>query len=212
MKDLEKMVCIGCSAGGLDAVTYLVPRLELKDSGMLIVPHLDAVEMLDKLREKGVDAEPTLNETNFYKNTVYVVLYFDFGQAIEGTKPYLRTPNGIVRFSSNKKGSKGCVTPAFIDLANIFRERFIGVVLSGSGKDGSIGSKYAKNFGAKILVQYEVRDRNKIVGFRGDTGEADYPEIYSSGMPRATMKATEVDFPGNIKELAETLNRYLTQR
>ena len=76
----------------------------------------------------------------------------------------------------------------FNSLASEYQERAIGIVLSGSGTDGSRGVKCIKEGGGMVMVQ--------------TPGTAKF-----DGMPRATVNAVAVDFNLQVAELAQEVNR-----
>ena len=46
----EKLIVIGCSAGGKDACEYLFPLIELNSSSIVLVPHIQNSEIYESLR------------------------------------------------------------------------------------------------------------------------------------------------------------------
>lgn len=76
----------------------------------------------------------------------------------------------------------------FHSLAEAYQERAIGIVLSGSGTDGSRGVKHIKEHGGMVMVQTP------------STAKFD-------GMPRATVNAVAVDFNLPVADLVQAVNR-----
>ena len=187
MDNIEKMVVIGCSAGGLEACRYLVPRLRLGSSSLIIVSHIFA----DRILEELTDDEAS------------VPSYIRNGLEIEPGKVYIKKSSSFEgfdfqngRFVDCKTKDQDPINDAFTRTANAYQKRCIGVVLSGAGGDGAIGSQRIKKVGGKVFVQRE----NYILAYSRNCG------IYCDQMPMATEGAVAVDFSGNIDCLVDRLN------
>jgi two-component system CheB/CheR fusion protein len=177
------IVGIGASAGGLEAFTELLKHLPL-DTGMgfVLVQHLDPQHesALTQLlaRVTSMPVREVTNNLRVEANHVYVIPpNTDLGIA-QGVlklqpRPQTRTPHRSIDFF-------------FESLAEDQRERAIGVILSGTATDGTLGLEAIKAEGGITFAQ-------------------DDSARYDS-MPRSAGAAGCVDFvlsPENIaKELA----------
>ncbi len=178
------IVGVGASAGGLEAFTQLLKHLPL-DTGMafVLVQHLDpehesaltqilsrvtqmpVSEVSDKLRPKA--------------NQVYVI----------PKNTHLRIDGGLLRLSPRPKtkAPHRAIDSFFESLAEDQRERAVGVVLSGTATDGTLGLEAIKAEGGITFAQ-------------------DDSARYDS-MPRSAVAAGCVDFVLSPSEIAAELTR-----
>jgi two-component system, chemotaxis family, CheB/CheR fusion protein len=177
------IVGIGASAGGLEAFTNLLKQLPV-DTGMgfVLVQHLDPqhdsalAQLLARVTTMPVSE--VSNNLRVEANRVYII----------PPNTTLGVVGGVLKLQPRPKSR---VAPRSIDfffeaLAKDQRERAIGVILSGSATDGTLGLEAIKAEGGLTFAQ-------------------DSSARYDS-MPRSAAAAGCVDFvlsPGNIaKELA----------
>src|SRR5699024_9702786 len=80
----------------------------------------------------------------------------------------------------------------FRELASVWQHNAVGIILSGTGSDGTLGLKAIRAAGGLILVQ------------NPDTAEFD-------GMPRAAVRGALPDDVLDTRELANTLRNHLQQ-
>lgn len=195
----NKLVVIGCSCGGSEALGYLLPRLELQDSSLIISSHIESSEIYDsissqnKILLKGQEEEMKPGFT-------YIIEYGFFGVAE-------RLLLGLGRYETieiNERNIKWYINK-FIDgimeaAAEGYGKNCIGVILSGSGDDGSDGLKRIKSKKGTTLVQIE-EDSSYYDKF-----------CYNKEMALAALEKTDVDFKGPLPELANELNNYLATK
>ncbi|HEY0031230.1 MAG TPA: chemotaxis protein CheB [Bacteroidia bacterium] len=178
------IVAIGASAGGLEAVTELLKNLPA-NTGMayIYIAHLspDYKSMLSSLLSRT-----TKMKVQEAKN----------GAAMEPNKFYIIPPDKEMRVSdghiklSNRKKDKINNLPIdifFSSLAEKHKEKVIGVVLSGTGNDGTRGLKIIKQEGGLTFAQ------NASAKF--------------SSMPESAIVQGAVDFVLSPKEIANALIR-----
>lgn len=100
-------------------------------------------------------------------------------------------PDGMIAFSH--RPAINFVRPAadrlFESLARSFGSRTIAVILTGTGRDGAMGAQVVKQAGGIVIVQDEATS-----------------EFF--GMPRAAIKAGEVDRVLPLEEIAAALEAY----
>jgi two-component system CheB/CheR fusion protein len=153
--NLFPVVGIGASAGGLDAFKKLLKAIP-DDSGMayVLVQHLDPTHesMLPELLQK-VTKIPVLEIADDIKvlpNHIYV---------IPSNKMMVAT-DGVLQLSPRPKTSKTernlPIDLFFTSLAEVHREHAIGVVLSGTATDGTLGLKAIKDQGGITFAQDEA--------------------------------------------------------
>ncbi len=189
--NLFPVVGIGASAGGLDAFKKLLKAIP-ENSGMayVLVQHLNPKHesMLPELLQK-VTKIPVLEITDDIKvqpDHIYV---------IPSNKMMVATDGVLLLAARPPKSNTERNLPIdlfFTSLAEVHQDHAIGVVLSGTASDGTLGLKAIKENGGITFAQ--------------DEASAEY-----DGMPHNAIQAGVVDFvlpPGDIpKKLLEVTNK-----
>lgn len=181
------MVGIGASAGGLSALKHLFEHMP-SDSGMafVVLVHLlpDHKSYLPDLLQPTVHfpvrqvTETTLLEAN----NIYVIPPNANLSAID---THLR----LSKLEEQRRG-RAPIDHFFRTLAKTHDGNAIGVILTGTGSDGTLGLKEIKAKGGLIIVQ--------------DPNEAEF-----DGMPQSAVATGQVDLILPIAEIAEALLRYV---
>jgi two-component system chemotaxis response regulator CheB len=179
-----RAVVIACSTGGPKALASLVPRLPSPlGMGTMIVQHMPAgftrslAARLDRSSKLNV-AEATTGES------------FDPARALiaPGGK-HLRV-NGDRRTRLTEEAEVGGLRPradlTIKDVATIYRERTLLVVLTGMGSDGLDGAREVKRLGGRILAEHESTCT-----------------VY--GMPRSVIEAGLADDVFTLDQLPEAI-------
>jgi PAS domain S-box-containing protein len=176
------IVGVGASAGGLEAFRVLLESLPV-DTGLafVIIQHL------------ATSQESMLTDI-LSRFTSMPVLQVEDGMQVEVNHVYVIPPgstmtlvNGSLKLHPKGKSLRP-IDAFLISLANERKTQAIGVVLSGTGSDGTEGLKAIKAEGGITFAQ-------------------DLPSSQYQGMPQSAISAETVDFvlsPDNIaKELAK---------
>ncbi|MFN2385185.1 MAG: chemotaxis protein CheB [Thermoanaerobaculia bacterium] len=177
------VVGIGASAGGLEAFTQLLGHLP-QDTGMafVLVQHLDPSResMLQEIlaRATGMPVREASSGMKIEADTVYVM---PARAGIELTDGMLQ----LVPRAGHERGMP--IDHFFCSLAERYKSRAIGVVLSGSLSDGALGLRAIKAEGGVTFAQDETAK------FRD--------------MPRAAIAAGAVDFVCPPETIAGELAR-----
>ncbi|MHB8303677.1 MAG: chemotaxis protein CheB, partial [Acidobacteriaceae bacterium] len=179
------VVAIGASAGGLEAYTDFFHALPL-DTGMafVLIQHLDPkhhsllAEILSKATRMPVDE--VKSGTRIKPNRVYVIPPDAFMAIAEGT--FTLTPR------SKEPGQHLSVNFFMRSLATERKSGAIGIVLSGTGADGTLGLENIKEEGGVTFAQ--------------EPASAKY-----DGMPRSAIASGCVDFVLPPKDIAKELCR-----
>ncbi len=168
-----KFICgIGASAGGLDALSKMLQGLpaEEMDLCIIVAQHLSPTHKSHLVDLLG-------------KNTNWLVKEAENGEALQAMTVYITPPNndsqvqaGRIILSKPKTeiGPKPSVDLLFQSIAKETESEIIGIILSGTGRDGSNGVKTLKAAGGIVLIQ--------------DPETATY-----DGMPLATFEQGVVD-------------------
>ncbi len=186
--NLFPVVGIGASAGGLAAFRELLGAIP-EQSGMawVLVQHLDPnhESMLPELLQRATKI-PVLeiaDDVTVLPDHVYIL----------PSNKMMVANDGVLQLSprTTKKGERNLpIDLFFTSLAEIHRDHAIGVVLSGTGTDGTLGLK-------------AIRDND------GITVAQDEASATHAGMPNSAVQANVVDFvlpPGDIpRKLAEVV-------
>ena len=166
------VVGIGASAGGLEAVTLLLKDLP-QDTGMAFV----LVQHLDPLHESSLTALLS-------RATAMLVSEAHDGMVVEPDHVYVIPPNKLMSIDRLVlhllPRSKGGEIPAPVDyffrsLAADRGTQAIGIVLSGTGTDGTLGLEEIKAAGGISFVQNEATAKfGGMPSSAGASGCADY--------------------------------------
>ena len=182
------VVGIGASAGGLEAFEQLLSALP-NDTGLafVLVQHLapshDSIlsELLSKKTDMSV-VEVT-HGMRVQANHIYVI----------PPNAQMSTADGELHLSplSPDRGLRMPIDSFFRSLADSYQSRSIGVILSGTASDGTLGLHAIKAMGGVTFAQ--------------DEGSAKY-----SAMPRNAIAAGNVDFVLAPEGIARELKRIST--
>jgi len=179
------IVAIGASAGGLEAISQLVEQLT-PGMGMayVIVQHLDPkhksmlVELLS--RHASIPVEEVRNKTRIAKDSIYVIPPNRNMSLVRGEL--------VLSARNPLRGMERPIDYFFRTVALDCPNNCIGVVLSGTGSDGSLGIVEIKSAGGITFAQDQHSARH-------------------DGMPRAAVATGSVDFVLAPEAIAIELRR-----
>ncbi|HEX4925525.1 MAG TPA: chemotaxis protein CheB, partial [Bdellovibrionales bacterium] len=176
---------VGASAGGLEALRTLVTNLKgLKHSSVIIAQHLSPQHrsmLVDLIgRETPLRVKEVESGESPAPDTIYITP--------PNTDVFLQHDRLTLRKPSSKVGPKPSIDLFFRSLAEGAGERAIGIILSGTGTDGSEGIKAIKGAGGMTMAQ------------EPETAKYD-------GMPLAAVHTGMIDVLGGPEQLADALNR-----
>jgi two-component system chemotaxis response regulator CheB len=178
------IVALAASAGGLRAISEILAFLPADFlAAIVVVQHLDPRHrslMADILsRRTALKVKEAQEGARLSPGTAYVA---------PPNRHLLVNPDGTLSLSQSELVH--FVRPSadllFESVAASYKERAIGVVLSGTGSDGSMGVKAIKKMGGTVIVQ----DQNTSEFF---------------GMPSAAMQTGCVDFVLSLDEISSAL-------
>lgn len=180
------IVGIGASAGGLDACRKLVEALPARNGmAFIFVQHLDptheslVVELLSNYTSIAV--RQAADGMPIERDHLYVIP--------PGT--YLSVSGGALHISEPQARHGARLPFDFLlrSLAEEYRERVVGVILSGTAADGSLGLKAVKEAGGLVIAQ--------------DPDEAAF-----DGMPRNAILTGAVDLVLPVAAISDALLKY----
>jgi two-component system CheB/CheR fusion protein len=181
------VVGLGASAGGLEAFTRFFQAMP-PDSGMafVLIQHLDptheslTAELLGKHTRMPV--RQVAGDMPVQANRVYVI----------PPDKYMSIGNGVLRLTPPPVERRAMRMPIdffFRSLAEDQQERAIGILLSGTGTDGTLGLKEIKTVGGMAIAQ--------------DPGT-----VQHAGMPQSAIANDAVDHVLPVGKMPETLLKY----
>jgi two-component system, chemotaxis family, CheB/CheR fusion protein len=180
------IVGIGASAGGLKAFEHFFSKMT-PDSGMafILIPHLDPshVSMLPELLRKYTEmAVLEANDgTKVESNTIYIIP--------RNKKMAIKHGALVLTEPTEPRGLRLPIDTFFRSLAEDQRSDAIGVILSGTGTDGTMGLKAIKDAGGLVIAQ--------------NLASAEF-----DGMPRSAIETGLVDYVLAPEKIAEQLLNY----
>ena len=181
-KQTFSIVGIGASAGGLDAIRRLLENLpENTGLSFVVVQHLASGQesMLPEIlsRSTKMPVNKVFSGLQIEPNNVYVI---PSGVA-------MTIKDGALQLKPKREFHKP-IDEFLVSLAQERKTRAIGVVLSGTGTDGTEGLQTVKSEGG--------------IAFAQDPKSAQYPD-----MPKSAISAETVDFVLPPKKIAEELTK-----
>jgi two-component system chemotaxis response regulator CheB len=179
-----EIIVIGASYGGLSALQALLPELAPEfPLPVVIAQHRkkdgdDGLCEFLRRRSRLPLAEPNDKE-KVEPGRVYLAPR-DYHLLIEKSIFALSTESPVAH-------ARPSIDVLFESAAEVYRERIIGIILTGANRDGARGLAKIKSFGGLAVVQ--------------DPSSAESP-----AMPQAAMDATAVDRILPLQEIAPFLN------
>lgn len=187
-RDAFIIVGIGASAGGLEALRQFIPELpDDKRIAYILAQHMDP-------------KHDSMLVPILARDTTLAVVELQDGQKLEGGHLYV-IPPGVDAYYAQQHmhlqkatgaGPKPSVDRLLASLADNHAEHCVGIILSGTGMDGSHGIRAIKAAGGITIAQQESSAR-------------------FDGMPHAAIKTGCVDLILPPEELSQQLKELLEQ-
>ena len=187
-ENLFPVVGVGASAGGIEAFRELLQAIP-QNSGMAYIliqhlsPHHDSI--LTEILQKSTDIPVVeiVDNIKVLPDHIYII----------PSNKSLIANDGKLQLDPLVKGEKlNTIDVFFTSLSEIHQEHAIGVVLSGTGSDGTVGLKTIKDMGGITIAQ--------------DERTAAY-----FGMPQSAINADVVDAVLPPKDIPQYLKNVLSQ-
>ena len=176
------LIAVGASAGGLVALTELLRPLPITFPGIVVVQHLDPSHKshLAPLLEKrtGKQVKQATHGEPILPGFVYIAPPDE--HLLVGPGKIQLAHSQLVHFS------RPSIDLLFESVAGMYGSRSIGVVLSGSNRDGAVGIRTIKEAGGTTVAQ--------------DPSSAEFRI-----MPQAALATGCIDFVVPISGLADVL-------
>ncbi|MFO8019000.1 MAG: CheR family methyltransferase [Promethearchaeia archaeon] len=187
MKYTFPIVGIGCSAGSLKALeTFFENVSDKPDMSFIIVKHMDPTyktELISILaKNTNLEIKFMEEKEKIAKDIAYIVPPGKNASLKEG-KFYLKDPE-------KPRGQRLPIDFFFRSLGKELENKSIGVLMSGTGTDGTLGLREIKGRGGIAVIQ--------------DPKEAEYP-----GMLKSAASHVNIDYVLSIDEIPKQLTRYV---
>ncbi len=190
----DKIIALGASTGGTEAIRSVLTRLDIATPGMVIVQHMPpgftkafATRLNTQCRVEVKEAE----DNDMVRVGRVLIAPGNFHMVLErsGARYHVRVKSGPLVCHQRPS-----VDVLFHSAAENAGRNAVGVILTGMGKDGAEGMKHMKEAGAVTLAQ----DEQSCVVF---------------GMPKEAIRAGAVDHVLPLERIPQALhNLFAPQR
>jgi two-component system chemotaxis response regulator CheB len=181
------IVVIGGSGGALDALRSILAALPADlPAALFVVIHIGAVSHLTTIL-KQASALPVLSAESgatIERGKVYV--------AVPGVHLLLHNNHLLLRRGPHENLTRPAIDPLFRSAAVAFSARVIGVLLSGSLSDGTVGLGAIKRCGGLAVAQ--------------EPGDAEVPF-----MPRSALRHVDIDHVRRAAEIGPLLDQLVRE-
>lgn len=184
---VARIIAVGASAGGLEALKSFFKNIpEDSDCAFVVIQHLspDHKSMMGELlgRNTSLPIVEVQNEIKVQQRHIYLIppannLIIKKDRFFLTDKPKNHTLNLPIDIF-------------FEALAREYKEKAIGIILSGTGSDGTRGARRIKEEGGMVMVQ--------------EPQEAQF-----DGMPASAINTGLIDYVLPVKEMGEELKNFL---
>jgi len=184
-----ELVTIGASAGGLTALNLVLSSLASEFPPIIVVQHLDPFHKSQLASLLARKSRKTVKEAedgeSLQRNTVYI------GPPDE----HLLVSKGKIQLAHSRliRFSRPSIDMMFGAVAATYGERCIGVILSGSNRDGADGIAAIKRAGGITIAQ--------------DPATAEYRM-----MPQSAIDTGCIDMVVALDKMGETISELFSQR
>lgn len=188
----RRVIVMGASTGGVEALRYVLPRLSAGLPPIVVVQHIPAVfsgavaQRINSLTpytvREAVDGEPL-------RHGLCLIAPGDFHLSI------LQRPEGYITRLTQTPPINFCrpaVDVLFRSAAMVAGQRCLGVLLTGMGSDGAVGLQAIKRAGGITLAEHE-----------------DSCIVY--GMPRAAVALGAVDHSVPLDQMPNAISRNIAK-
>jgi len=187
-KGTFKIVVIASSTGGPKALSHIIPRLPKDFTGsILIIQHMPMgftgplAERLDRV--SNVKVLEGKNGINIRSGTVYIAPA-GFHMKVDSKLTIYLTKDPPLH------GVRPSADVTMMDVARLMQKNSIGVILTGMGRDGSMGVKEIKKMGGKVIIQ-----------------DKETSTVY--GMPKSALSTITPDVISSLDNIAEEVIRFI---
>jgi two-component system chemotaxis response regulator CheB len=177
----RNIICIGTSAGGVDALCELTKDLPKDlDASIFIVMHIGAKSALPQILSRcgNLPAVSAQDNKSYESGCIYC--------APPHCHLLIKDHKTVLTRGPRENGHRPAADVLFRSAARVHRDKVVGVVLSGGRDDGSAGLFAIKARGGVAIVQ-------------------DPKEAMTKNMPQNALDMVDVDFCLPIRQIADVL-------
>jgi len=187
----EKIIAIGASTGGTEAIKKIICDFPIETSGIVIVQHMPAgftknfAERLNGASE--MDVKEAVSGESVLPGKI-LIAPGNFHMSV------VRSPDGynvVCKKTDKVKGHRPSVDVLMKSVAKCAGTRAVGVILTGMGSDGACGALTMRNAGARVIAQ----DKASSLVF---------------GMPHAALKAGAVERLVPLDQISRSVMTFLS--
>lgn len=149
----ERIVAIGISTGGPSALASIFPEIPADFPPLLVVQHMPKeftgafAERLNKISR--IQVKEAEDGEMLKPNTAYIAPG-DYHLTLQRQAASCRL---VLKHTDKVDGHRPSATVLFQSVAPLFREKTVGVIMTGMGRDGVDGLKEIKRFGGVTVAQ-----------------------------------------------------------
>jgi two-component system chemotaxis response regulator CheB len=183
-----QMIVIGSSTGGPTALENIFSKLSGVNfkCPILIAQHMPPIftaTLAERLKKvSGIDTQEAVHGSPILSNKAYIAPG-NFHMTVAGSpeKPIVQLDQG-----PQINSVRPAVDPLFESAVQLYRDKVLGIVLTGMGADGKVGAEKIKQRGGAVVIQ----DKESCVVF---------------GMPGAVMESGAYDKVLNLEGIVSVL-------
>lgn len=186
-----KAVVIGSSTGGPSALEKIFSKVKGPiRCPVFIVQHMPPLftaslaERIQKVSE--IPTAEAQNSETIESNRIYIApggFHMRIGISLD-------RPGVFIDQGPMLNSVRPSVDPLFSSAADYFKEKCLGIILTGMGDDGKVGAESVKNSGGAVVIQSQ-----------------ESCVVY--GMPKAVLESGNYDKIGNLEEIALLLKELI---
>lgn len=151
MMDLSKLIVIGASAGGREALRYIFKRLPWNYAIPIVtVLHLHRSTMKDHIKNMCTDSGIPLKEAEIFERIQSGQAYFapaDYHLLLDDECCFTFNIDPCVHYS------RPSIDILFESCSYVFQSKLIAIILSGANKDGAMGVNLVRKRGGVTIAQ-----------------------------------------------------------
>jgi two-component system CheB/CheR fusion protein len=197
MKSEQYIIAIGASAGGMDQINKFFDYTPLDGVSYIVIQHLSAdyKSMMASLLNKHskLNIEEATNNMTVETNKVYLI----------PSKNVMTIKDGKLLLTDKLKGVNLTINTFFKSLAEERGNKAIGIILSGTGSDGTEGMKAIKEAGGMLITSDpETSEYDQMPASVIATGLVDYV-IPPEQMPKVIEHYVQKRTGGKVTKIEE---------
>jgi len=189
LRKSRKIVVIGASTGGPRALQHIIPLLPSSfDASIIVVQHMPpgfTKSLAERLNMQSMIRVREAKDGDIIQPGVILIAPGDYHTVVKRQQQNGKTIEVITLNKGQKvQGVRPSIDVLLNSVASVYGSDALGVILTGMGSDGCVGSRNLKKAGGKVIAE----DESSCVVF---------------GMPRAIIEQNLADFILPINRIAE---------